>query len=96
MLDAGVDFFLGELNLNVTICEDIHETYSFVKTPEKMESKLIEDTGYGLLFFNHLPTGKTFGYYHHSDNYKNTDLILSPLGDFIAWDKFCEAIGYNN
>jgi len=89
-------YFIGVLGLNVTICEDIHETYSLIHTTKLMESELIEDTGNGLLFFKHLPSGKKFGYYHHADNYKNTDLIISPLGTFVAWDKFCEAIGYNN
>lgn len=89
-----IGMFLG-LGINITICEDILETFSFVNCPEKMDAELVEDTGFGLLFFRHKPTGMKFGYYHHADNYKNTDLIVSPIGTFIAWDEFCKKVGYH-
>lgn len=88
-----IHYFLCDVGVNVTICEDILATYSLVNNPEKMGARFVEDTGYGLLFFEH--EGRRFGYYHHSDNYKNTDLIVSPLGNYIAWDKFCEDVGIN-
>lgn len=84
------------MGINITICEDIHETFSIIETSELMDADLVEDTGLGLVFFKHRLTGKKFGYYHHADNYKNTDLIVSPLGVFVDWDKFCESVGYNN
>ena len=91
-----LEIFLSRMDLNVTICEDVFGTYSLVDNPDRMASELIEDTGYGLLFFRHRPSGKRFGYYHHSDNYKNTDLIVSPLGIYSGWDKFCEDVGYGD
>ena len=89
-----IHYFLHELGVGVTICEDVIATYSLYNTPEKMGATFIKDTGYGLTFFD--CKGKQFGYYSHSNNYKNTDLVVTPLGTYIAWDEYCEAVGINH
>jgi molybdenum cofactor biosynthesis enzyme MoaA len=89
-----IEFFLHNIEVEVTICEDVVATYSLYNTPEKMGATFVKDTGYGLTFFD--CKGKQFGYYSHSDNYKNTDLVVTPLGTYIAWDEYCEAVGINH
>jgi MoaA/NifB/PqqE/SkfB family radical SAM enzyme len=86
--------FLHKMEVGVTICEDVIATYSLYDTPEKMGATFVKDIGYGLTFFD--CEGKQFGYYSHSDNYKNTDLVVTPLGTYVAWDGYCEAVGINH
>jgi molybdenum cofactor biosynthesis enzyme MoaA len=89
-----IHFFVSEMKLNVTICEDVLETYKALDDTEgKLGAKIVEDSGYGLVFLEH--EGKRFGYYSHKDNYKNTDFILSPIGHFIAWNEYCQKVGLN-
>jgi molybdenum cofactor biosynthesis enzyme MoaA len=89
-----IDLFVDKMNINVTICEDVLKTFSCVDNfKEKLNSDFVEDTGYGLIFLSY--NGKKFGYYTHEDNYKNTDLIISPYGTDIAWDGYCKKVGLN-
>jgi len=84
-----VDFFKEE---NITICEDILGTYSLLDRFEEFGFKELKKTNYGLIFLEY--RGRRIGYYTHKDgNYNETDLVVSPLGTFINWGGYCEAVG---
>lgn len=86
-----VEIFVSEFNINITICESITQEYSCLNDTKKyLDSEIVEDTGYGLVIMKH--NGRKFGYYSHKDNYKHTDLVISPLGTWTNWDGYCEVI----
>ena len=86
-----VGLFLS-MGLSVTICEDILGTHKALHETENiLGAKIVEDTGHGLVFLER--DGKRFGYYTHKDNYKNTDLVITPLGTWNNWDGYCDAVG---
>lgn len=87
-------FFLHVMSVKVTLCEDLHATYSIRSNPERFGLKQISDSGFGLVMMDF--HGKDVAIYAHKDNYKNTDLIVSPVGIFHAWDGYCKAIGYKS
>jgi len=87
-----VERFVYQMQLNITLCESINAEYSCLQNPkELLDSQIVEDTGYGLIFLEH--RGLRYGYYSHKDNYKHTDLVVSPLGTWTNWDGYCHAVG---
>jgi molybdenum cofactor biosynthesis enzyme MoaA len=99
-LERMLGFLLDKRRYNVTICEDLHGTHSLIKgktidkTANALNSIFDGDSGYGLLYFRRKNSGVRFGYYTHKDNYKETDLIISPVGIFNKWDDYCEKVGF--
>ena len=85
--------FAHVMKVKITLCDDILESYSLRQNPEKYDLTFIKDTGYGLLIYDF--HGREIGCYAHKDNYKETDLIVSPVGIFPCWDGYCNAIGLN-
>jgi len=93
-LKEVMDMFVCDAGLNVTLCEDIKGTYSVYDQFEKVGAEVLEVTDYGLIFLNY--KGNKIGYYTHRNNtYNETDLVITPLGTFINWDGYCEAVGMN-
>lgn len=89
-----LDLFVIDGQLNVTMCEDIKGTYSAYDKFEKIGCTVKEVTDYGLILLDY--HGKQIGYYTHRNNsYNDTDLVITPLGTFINWDGYCEAVGMN-
>jgi hypothetical protein len=37
-----------------------------------------------------------FGLFAHYSGYDNTDVIISPLGNFSVWEQYCKAVGNND
>lgn len=85
-----VDLFVSKIKLNITLCESMTEKYSCLKNPEFIDSQIVEDTGYGLVILKH--KGRKFGYYSHKDNYKHTDLVVTPVGTWTNWDGYGEIV----
>jgi hypothetical protein len=86
--------FVEDYNFNVTICEDIKGTYSLIDAFDKIGARIKEEPDYGLIFLDY--NGKQIGYYtHRNSSYNETDLVVTPLGTFINWDEYCEAVGLN-
>lgn len=86
--------FCSTFDFNVTMCEDIKGTYSLYNQFENIGCTVKEVTDYGLILLDY--HGKQIGYYtHRNNNYNETDLVITPLGTFINWDGYCEAVGMN-
>lgn len=93
-LKECIEMFVMDAGLNVTMCEDIKGTYSAYDQFEKIGCTVKEVTDYGLILLDY--KGKQIGYYtHRNNNYNETDLVITPLGTFINWDGYCEAVGMN-
>lgn len=89
-----LELFVAEGRINVTMCEDIKGTYSLYNRFNEIGCEVIEETDYGLIFLNY--KGNRIGYYtHRNSSYNDTDLVITPLGTFINWDGYCEAVGMN-
>jgi hypothetical protein len=93
VLEELLWLFLFILNVKVTICEDVLCSYTIMDKLPSLGLKLIKDTGHGLMMLDF--HGKELGCYSHKDNYKEDDLIVSPVGVFPSWDGYCQAVGVN-
>lgn len=86
--------FFTDYNFNITMCEDIKGTYSIYEAFHKIGATEMSRTNYGLIFLNF--NGSRIGYYtHRNNNYNDTDLVVTPLGTFVNWTPYCEAVGIN-
>jgi organic radical activating enzyme len=41
-------------------------------------------------------SSRWFGLFAHYSGYDNTDVIISPLGNFSIWEQYCKAVGNND
>lgn len=93
-LKKMLDLFVREGHVNVTMCEDIKSSYSLYENFDKIDVKVIEETNYGLILLEY--HGQKIGYYTHRNSvYNETDLVVTPLGTFINWSSYCDAVGFN-
>lgn len=87
-----LNLIVKEGHHNVTMCEDIKGTYSLYENFEKIGCKEVGRTDYGLIFLEY--AGEKIGYYtHRNNNYNDTDLVVTPVGNFINWDGYCKEVG---
>lgn len=91
-LDKMLMLFLHIMDVKVTLCDDLFGTHSILNSLGSFGLKKIKDTGFGLVMLDY--AGQELGYYCHKDNYKGTDLIVSPVGTFVGWDDYCKAVGF--
>lgn len=82
ILDDGV---------GVVVCEDLMGRYGIYEFEEKMGAKLVRTDGHNFLTYEY--KGKEFGLFAHFEGYDKTDIIITPIGNFASWKKYCAAIG---
>jgi hypothetical protein len=88
-----LDNFTGK-GFNITMCEDILGSFSLFDNFDKIGATVKDVTDYGLVLLDY--KGHQIGYYTHKNSaYNDTDLVVTPLGTWINWDGYCEAVGFN-
>ena len=93
-LKETLEMFVVDSGLNVTMCEDIKGSYSLFDNFDMIGATVKEVTNYGLILLDY--KGKQIGYYtHKNSDYNDTDLVVTPLGTFINWEGYCQAVGMN-
>ena len=51
------------------------------------------DDGYG--FYDYKWNGRTFGVFGNYGKYNRSDIIVTPLGNFCDWEKYCKSVKNN-
>lgn len=70
------------------VCEDLQARYGELQLP--YGSVKIGDDGYG--FYNYEWNGHKFGVFGNYGRYNRSDIIITPLGNFCDWEKYCKAV----
>lgn len=70
------------------VCEDLQARYGDIKLP--IGSVKIGDDGYG--FYDYEWHGHQFGVFGNYGKYNRSDIIITPLGNFCDWEKYCRAV----
>ena len=78
-------------DVGVVVCEDLMGRYGKFEFEEKMGAKLVKDDGHNFLTYEY--QGKEFGVFAHYSGYDKTDIIITPIGNFSSWEKYCETVG---
>ena len=73
------------------VCEDLQARYGEIRLPEG--SVKVGDDGYG--FYDYKWNGHTFGVFGNYGKYNRSDIIVTPLGNFCDWEKYCKAVKNN-
>lgn len=73
------------------VCEDLQARYGEIRLPEG--SVKVDDDGYG--FYDYKWNGHTFGVFGNYGKYNRSDIIVTPLGNFCDWEKYCKAVKNN-
>jgi hypothetical protein len=77
----------------VVVCEDLMGRYGRPHDeviPEWKNTKYVGSDGHNFLHYE--MGGKIFGLFAHYFGYNETDVIITPLGNFLSWEKYCNAI----
>ena len=75
-------------NFYCIVCEDLQARYGDLQLPKG--SVKIKDDGYG--FYDYLWEGHQFGVFGNYGKYNRSDIIITPLGNFCDWEKYCKAV----
>lgn len=75
----------------VVVCEDLMGRYGEYTFEEDLPAKKIKDDGHN--FFDFTWNGHQFGLFANYDGYDETDVIISPMGNFVKWESYCKKIG---
>lgn len=70
------------------VCEDLQARYGDILLPEG--SVKTGDDGYG--FYDYEWHGHTFGVFGNYGKYNRSDIIITPLGNFCDWERYCKAV----
>lgn len=73
------------------VCEDLQARYGEIRLPEG--SVKVGDDGYG--FYDYKWNGHAFGVFGNYGKYNKSDIIVTPLGNFCDWEKYCKAVKNN-
>lgn len=79
------------------VCEDLMGRYGEFDFEEKLPATKIKDDGHN--FFDYIwkdpNTGieHQFGVFGHYSGYDDTDIVITPLGNFCKWEQYCKAVG---
>ena len=73
------------------VCEDLQARYGEIRLPDG--SVKVGDDGYG--FYDYKWNGHTFGVFGNYGKYNRSDIIITPLGNFCDWEKYCKAVKNN-
>jgi len=96
-----LDNILIKDNIGVVVCEDLLGRYVKYDFDTNKDCTLIhtdgcnfltyqykEDTQFGIYKYS-----RRFGLFAHYSGYDKTDIIITPIGNFASWKKYCKAIG---
>lgn len=72
------------------VCEDLQGRYGDFDFQQKMNTVKIKDDGFG--FYDYMWNGHQFGVFGNYSNYDSSDIIITPLGNFCKWEKYCEKV----
>lgn len=75
----------------VIVCEDLQGRYGKFTFEEDLPAVKIKDDGYN--FYDYVWNGHQFGVFGNYVGYNDSDIIITPLGNFCSWEKYCEKIG---
>lgn len=70
------------------VCEDLQARYGDIQLPKG--SIKTGDDGYG--FYDYEWNGHKFGVFGNYGKYNRSDVIITPLGNFCDWEKYCKAV----
>jgi MoaA/NifB/PqqE/SkfB family radical SAM enzyme len=83
IIDVAFDDGVG-----VVVCEDLMGRYG---TYDFYYADLARTDGHNFLTYSY--RGREFGLFAHYEGYDKTDIIITPIGNFASWEKYCLAIG---
>lgn len=72
------------------VCEDLMGRYGDFDFQQKLEAKKIKDDGFG--FYDYVWQGHQFGVFGNYSKYNECDIIITPLGNFCKWEKYCKKV----
>lgn len=75
----------------VIVCEDLNGRYGEFDFEEKLPAVKIKDDGYN--FYDYLWNGHQFGVFGNYAGYDETDIIITPVGNFCKWEMYCAKVG---
>lgn len=73
------------------VCEDLMGRYGDFDFQIKLGTKMTKDDGSN--FYSYVWEGHTFGVFGNYTGYDDTDIIITPVGNFCKWEKYCKAVG---
>jgi hypothetical protein len=85
-----VDKVLSD-GVGVVVCEDLMGRYGTYDFEGAMGAKVVRTDGHNFLTYEY--KGMEFGLFAYYKGYDKTDLIITPIGNFASWEKYCQAIG---
>lgn len=90
--------YLVELSLDngfgCVVCEDLMGRYGEphdVVIP-KWDGVIEVKNDYNFITYKDLKRNKEFGLFAHYSGYNETDFIITPVGNFSKWEKYCNKI----
>ncbi len=75
----------------VIVCEDLMGRYGDFDFQIKLQAKKIKDDGCN--FYDYTWNGHQFGVFGNYTGYDDTDIIITPVGNFCKWEMYCEKVG---
>ena len=75
----------------VIVCEDLMGRYGDFDFQEKMGATQIKNDGFN--FYDYIWEGHQFGVFGNYTGYDDTDIIITPVGNFCKWEMYCEKVG---
>jgi hypothetical protein len=75
----------------VVVCEDLMGRYGEFDFEQKLPATFIKDDGHN--FLSYTWNGHEFGVFAHYSKYDDTDIIISPVGNFCKWESYCDRVG---
>ena len=73
------------------VCEDLMGRYGDFDFQDKMDVTKIKDDGCN--FYDYVWEGHQFGVFGNYTGYDDTDIIISPVGNFCKWEMYCDKVG---
>ena len=81
-------------NFYLIVCEDLMGRYGDFDFQAKMNTTKIKDDGCN--FYDYVWNGHQFGVFGNYTGYDDTDIIISPVGNFCKWEMYCDKVGNCN
>lgn len=75
----------------IIVCEDLMGRYGDFNFQKNLETEKIYDDGCN--FYNYIWNGHKFGVFGNYTGYDETDIIITPIGNFCKWETYCEKVG---
>ena len=78
-------------NFYVIVCEDLMGRYGDFDFQDKMNTELIKNDGHN--FYDYSWEGHNFGVFGNYIGYDDTDIIITPVGNYCKWETYCKNVG---